>query len=203
MTKAKWATSCIKTRWLEQGQLHIQTWRKRVTNWKITPISNVLGFITAIANMHVLAKVLFSTTSPLMIGLHELQKIVLLSKQEGKLQCISNFHLNYFAYAMWGIYKCCNNFFKMHLSWQDLLEGTHLQNPFKDFNYEMACWQEITRARVLASLGYLTSFTKTSSEPSKTLSKNKHKTIEEEEEEEIVKKKKGNDKSKWKPMFWW
>jgi len=57
-----------------------------------------------IANMHALAKVLFFITSPLMIGLHELQKIVLEGKQEGKLQQISNFQPNWFAYAMWGIY---------------------------------------------------------------------------------------------------
>ncbi len=45
---------------------------------KVTPISDVLGFISAIANTHALAKVLFSTTSPLTIGLDELQKIVLI-----------------------------------------------------------------------------------------------------------------------------
>jgi len=90
---------------------------KKSKKLKIAPISNVLGFITIIANMHTLAKVLFSMTSPLMIGLHELQQIMLLGKQECKLQKVSNFQPNYFAYAVWRIYECCNNFFKMQLSW--------------------------------------------------------------------------------------
>jgi len=141
---------------------------KKSKKLKITPILDVLGFITAIANMHALAKVLFSTTSPLMIGLYELLKNVPLGKQEGKLQKISNFQPNNFAHAMWAIYKCCNDFFKMHLSRQDLLEGMHLRNPFQDFNYEIACWQEISRAGVLALLGYSTSSTETSPKLSKT-----------------------------------
>jgi len=94
-------------------------------------------------------------------------------------------------------------FFKMRLSRQDLFEGMHLRNPFKDFNYEIACWQDISRAGVPALLGYSTSSTKTSPESSKTLSKSKHKTLEEEEEEESMKKTKGNGKGKWKdnPCF--
>jgi len=172
---------------------------KKSKKLKVTPILDVLGFITAIANMHALAKVLFSTTSPLMIGLHELQKIVLLGKQECKLQCISNFQPNYFAYAMWAIYDCCNDFFKMRLSQQDLLEGTHLRNPFKDFNYEIARWQEISRAGVPALLGYSTSSTKMSPESSKTLGKSKLKTLnQEEEEEESAKKQREMEKANGK-----
>jgi len=113
---------------------------KKSKKVKITLISDLLGFITTIANTHVLAKVLFSTTSPLTIGLHELQKIILEGKQEGKLQRISNFQPNWFAYEIWGIYECCDDFFKMRLSWQDQLQGVHLQNPFREFNYKMACW---------------------------------------------------------------
>jgi len=128
---------------------------KKSKKLKITPISDVLGFITAIANTHALAKVLFSTTSPLTIGLHELQKIVLLGKQEGHLQIISSFQPNWFAYAMWAMYGCCHDFFKMHLSHQDLLEGAHLKNPFKDLNYEISRWQEITMGGIPACLGYL------------------------------------------------
>jgi len=154
---------------------------------KVTPISDVLGFISAIANTHALAKVLFSTTSPLTIGLDELQKIVLIGKQECKLQRISNFQPNYFAYAMWAIYDCCNDFFKMRLSRQDLLEGARLRNPFKDFNCEIARWQEISRAGVPAVLGYSTASSETSPESAKTLGKNKRKTLEEEEEEESAK----------------
>jgi len=177
---------------------------KKSKKLKITLISDVLGFITIIANTHALAKVLFSTTSPLTIGLHELQQIVSLGKQEGKLQKISNFQPSYFVYAVWAIYECCNDFFKMPLSQQDLLEGVHLQNLFRDFNYKIAHWQEISQAGVLALLGYAAKNVETSLDNSKTLANGKCKMIEqEEEEEESAKKIKGNGKGKWKdnPCF--
>jgi len=177
---------------------------KKSKKLKITPISDILGFITIIANLHTLAKVLFSTTSPLTIGLQELQQIVLLGKQEGKLQKVSNFQPNYFAYAVWGIYECCDDFFKMRLSRQDLLEGACLRNPFKDFNYEISRWQEISRAGVPALLGYATKSTESPPENAKTLGKGKRKILEpEDDDEESAKKIKGSGKGKWKdnPCF--
>jgi len=108
------------------------------------------------------------------------------------------------VYAVWGIYECCDDFFKMRLSRQDLLEGAHLQNPFKDFNYKISRWQEISQAGVLALLGYATKSSEIPPENAKTLRKGKHKILEpEEDDEESAKKIKGNGKGKWKdnPCF--
>ena len=96
---------------------------KKGTKVKITPISDVMGFLTAIANTHALAKVLFSTTSPLTIGLKDLREIVLDGKQTTKLQKISQYQPNWFAHAMWQLHEHCSDFFKKRLSHQDLLEG--------------------------------------------------------------------------------
>jgi len=95
-------------------------------------------------------------------------------------------------------------FFKMRLTRQDLLDGACLRNPFKDFNYEISRWQEISRAGVPALLGYVTKNVETLLDNPKTLAKGKRKTLEqEEEEEESAKKIKGNGKGKWKdnPCF--
>jgi len=72
---------------------------------------------------------------------------------------------------MWGIYECCNNFFRMHLSQQDLSQGVHLQNPLMAYSYDMVCWQEITWAGVPASLGYSAPISETLLEEAKTLAK--------------------------------
>jgi len=121
---------------------------------KISPISDVMGFLTAISNTHALAKVLFSTTSPLTIGLQELKTIAFAGKHSLMLQQISNFQPNWFAHVMWAIYGCCNDFFKMRLSRQDLLEGARLCNPFSAFNAELERWPIIQRPGVPPSLRY-------------------------------------------------
>jgi len=127
---------------------------KKGTKIKITPISDVMGFLTAIANTHALAKVLFSTTSPLTIGLRQLKDIVLEGKQTTKLQKISQFQPNWFAHAMWQLHKCCSHFFKKRLSRQDLQEGARLWNPLAAYNTDMERWIIIKCPGVPLSLWY-------------------------------------------------
>jgi len=127
---------------------------KKGTKVKITPISDVMGFLTAIANTHALAKVLFSTTSPLTIGLKDLREIVLDGKQTTKVQKISQYQPNWFAHAMWQLHEHCSDFFKKRLSQQDLLEGARLRNPLAAYNNDMECWIMIKQPGVPLALRY-------------------------------------------------
>jgi len=70
--------------------------------------------------MHALAWAVFTNASPLTQGLQDLQLLMLCHLHKGKLACAATFQADWFAYVLWGIYKCLDNFFDMHLMEGDL-----------------------------------------------------------------------------------
>jgi len=111
---------------------------KRDNSMKFTPIRDSLGFITAISNAHALAWALFTENSPLTIGLHDLRDTVLAGHHDGKLHMVGLKKPDWFANALWGVYECFNDFFKMQLTEADLNDDAQLVNPLAAFNRDIA-----------------------------------------------------------------
>jgi len=120
---------------------------KRDNSMKFTPIRDSLGFLTAISNAHALSLAIFTANSPLTIGLHELRDTVLAGHHGGKLHVVGLKKPDWFANALWGVYECFNDFFKMQLTEADLREDAQLVNPLAAFN------QDIARFSTFESLG--------------------------------------------------
>jgi len=105
---------------------------------KFMPIRDSLGFLTAISNAHALSLTIFIANSLLTIGLHELQDTVLAGHHGGKLHLVGLKKPDWFANALWGMYKCFNDFFKMQLTKVDLRDNAQLVNPLAAFNQDLA-----------------------------------------------------------------
>jgi len=120
---------------------------KRDNSMKFTPIRDSLGFLTAISNAHALALAIFTANSPLTIGLHELRDTVLAGHHGGKLHLVGIKKPDWFANALWGVYECFNDFFKMQLTEADLQDKAQLVNPLAAFN------QDLGRFSTLESMG--------------------------------------------------
>ena len=110
---------------------------KRDQSLKFSPITEPLAFLTAIANTHALAWALFTNASPLTQGLQDLQLLMLRHLHKGKLACAATFQSDWFAYVLWGIYECIDNYFSMRLNEGDLCEGAHLANPLAALHQEL------------------------------------------------------------------
>jgi len=90
---------------------------------KFSSITEPLAFLTAIANTHTLAWALFTNSSPITQGLQDLQLLMLWHLHKGKLACTATFQADWFAYVLWGIYECINNYFGMCLTESNLQDG--------------------------------------------------------------------------------
>jgi len=110
---------------------------KRDQSLKFSPITEPLAFLTAIANTHALAWILFTNASPLTQGLQELQLLMLRHLHKGKLACAATFQADWFAYVLWGIYECLDNYFAMRLTEPDLQEGARLANRLAALHQEL------------------------------------------------------------------
>jgi len=87
--------------------------------------------------MHALAWALFTNSSPLRQGLQELQLLMLHHLHKGQLACAATFQADWFAYVLWGIYKCIDTFFAMRLTQMDLNKGVRLYNPLTALHQEL------------------------------------------------------------------
>jgi len=85
---------------------------KKEATLKITPIMDALGFIVAISNTRALAWALFMSTSPLTQDLHKLYKTVIEGYHNGKLEVTSNMQPDWYAHALWSLYKDISKNFK-------------------------------------------------------------------------------------------
>jgi len=56
---------------------------------------------------------------------------------KGKLACAATFQADWFAYVLWGIYECIDNYFGMCLTELDLWEGARLANPLAALHQEL------------------------------------------------------------------
>jgi len=78
--------------------------------------------------------VLFTSSSPLTQDLHELYKIVINGYQMGELEVESDMQPDWYAHALWSLYKDISKIFKTQFSEEDLCQGYHLRNPLVDYN---------------------------------------------------------------------
>jgi len=84
--------------------LSIADLRNRDSALKFAPIQNPLDFLAAISNTYALAKVLFTSSSPLTIGLRELQEIMGQGHFHDKLHLISLFQPGWFVHPVEGLW---------------------------------------------------------------------------------------------------
>jgi len=103
--------------------------RSRDSALNFAPIQNPLDFLVAISNTYVLAKVLFTSSSPLTIGLCKLQETMVKGNFHDKLCLISLFQLSWFVNVLWKVYDACHAFFSRKVSQDELMEGARLRNP--------------------------------------------------------------------------
>jgi len=106
---------------------------------KFAPITDALGFLTAIANTYALSQVLFTHTSLLTMGLEGLLTIMMRGHHSGKLHNIGQYQKDWYAHILWMVYEVCVEYLKQHLTKTDLLAGACLANPFTSFNREITC----------------------------------------------------------------
>jgi len=111
---------------------------KHDNSMKFTPIRDSLGFLMAISNAHALSLAIFTANSPLTIGLHKLWDTVLAGHHGGKLHLVGLKKPDWFANALWGVYGCFNDFFKMQLTEADLRDDTQLVKLLAAFNQDIA-----------------------------------------------------------------
>jgi len=88
-------------------------------------------FLAAILNTYDLAKILFTSSSLLTIGLHELQEIMIQEHFQNKLCLISLFQPGWLVHILWKVYNGCHTFFSKKISQEELIEGAMLQNQLQ------------------------------------------------------------------------
>jgi len=91
---------------------------------KITPIMDALGFIAAISNTRALAWAPFTSTSPLTQDLNRLYETVIKGYYNSKLEATSNMQPDWYAHALWSLYKVISKFFKKCFTEDDLHKAT-------------------------------------------------------------------------------
>jgi len=114
---------------------------------KVMPITDTLGFIAAISNTRALVWALFTSSSPLTQDLHDLYETVIDGYQTGELEVASDMQPDWYAHALWSLYKDILKFFKKQFSEEDLRQGYRMRNPLTDIN------QEISHFTSMYSLG--------------------------------------------------
>jgi len=107
---------------------------------KVMPITDALGFIVAISNTRALAWVLFLSSLPLTQDLHNLYEIVIDGYQTGELEAASDMQPDWYAHALWSLYKDISKFFKKQFSEDNLCQGYHIRNPLTDYIQEISCF---------------------------------------------------------------
>jgi len=110
---------------------------KKEATLKVKPVSDALSFIAAISNTRALAWALSTSSSPLTQDLHELYEIVIDGYQLGELEAASDMQPDWYAHALWLLYKDISKFFKVCYSEEDLRQGYRLRNPLTDYNQEI------------------------------------------------------------------
>ncbi len=110
---------------------------KKEATLKVKPVSDALSFIAAISNTRALAWALSTSSSPLTQDLHELYEIVIDGYQLGELEAASDMQPDWYAHALWLLYKDISKFFKVCYSEEDLRQGYRLRNPLTDYNREI------------------------------------------------------------------
>jgi len=110
---------------------------KKEAALKITPISDALGFIAAISNTRALAWALFTSSLPLTEDLQEVYEIVIDGYQTGELEAASDMQPDWYAHALWSLYKDIARFFKKRFTEDDLRQGYRMRNPLTDFIREI------------------------------------------------------------------
>ena len=63
--------------------------------------------------------------------------LMLLHLYKGKLTCTTTFQADWFAYVLWGIYKCIDNYFGTCLTEGNLQEGACLANPLTTLHQKL------------------------------------------------------------------
>jgi len=144
-------------RQLEEGQSYATNksssdYNKRINVLKIPPFTDSTAFVTAICNTYALAKVLFSTSSPLTQDLEELQDITLQGFHTGRLAEIGALQTDWFACILWKLHQKIHEFFEKQLTEDDLLEGARLRHPLTSLLGEVECFKKYKIGGVLPSL---------------------------------------------------
>jgi len=134
------------------SNLSVADLRSKDSTLKFAPIVNPLDFLAAISNTYALAKVLFTSSSPLTIGLQELQETMVKGHFHDKLRLISSFQPSWFVNVLWKVYDACHVFFSKKISQEELMEGARLRNPLQNLNNIIGEFEEIKRAGVPPSL---------------------------------------------------
>jgi len=119
---------------------------------KVAPIADPMDFLAAIANMHALARILFTPCSPLAIGLADLQKILVAGYHLHKFKLIAAHQPSWFAHVLFKVWDGCYTFFSQKLSEEDLQDGREIQNPFEGLNYTIRDFGKIERLGTPACL---------------------------------------------------
>ena len=110
---------------------------KKEAALKVNPISDALGFIAAISNTRALAWALFTSSSPLTEDLHELYEIVIDGYQTGELEAANDMQPDWYAHALWSLYKDISKFFKKRFTEDDLRQGYRMRSPLTDYIREI------------------------------------------------------------------
>jgi len=111
---------------------------KKEAALKVTPITDALGFIAAISNTRALAWALFTSTSPLTQDLHDLYEAVIDGYQTGELEAASDMQPDWYAHALWSLYKDISKFFKKRFTEDDLHQGYHMKHLLTDYIQEIS-----------------------------------------------------------------
>jgi len=139
----------------EMEQVNNPSWEdinRRSNSVKIAQISDPMEFLALIANMHALARILFTPVSPLAIGLKKLQEIVVAGHHLQQLKAVAEFQPSWFANVLWKVYDACFAFFNQKLLEEDLRNGREIKNPLENLNFMVSKFGQIKRAGTPASL---------------------------------------------------
>jgi len=110
---------------------------KKEAALKVMPITDALGFIAAISNTRALAWALFTSSSPLTQDLNDLYEIIIDGYQTGELEAANDMQPDWYAHALWSLYKDISKFFKKRFTEEDLRQGYHMRSPLTDYNREI------------------------------------------------------------------
>jgi len=106
---------------------------KKEAALRVTPITDALGFIAAISNTRALAWALFMSTSPLSQDLHDLYETVIGSYQSGELEAARNMQPDWYAHALWSLYKDISKNFKKQFTEDNLHQGYCMKHLLMDY----------------------------------------------------------------------
>jgi len=104
---------------------------------KIKPVTDAVSFIMAISDTWALAWALFTSSSPLTQDLHELYKAMLDGYQNGELEAANDMQANWYAHALWTLYKDITKNFTKRLSEDKLHQGVQLKHPLSQYILEI------------------------------------------------------------------